>query len=229
MSCLASCIVLTDILSLTLKSAGLPLRFYGNRDLIILLLTVLILFPLCCMKDLDALKSVSALGLVGQLTANLALLIRIFDSSYEPGGIYSYHSIQKHLVLQKALSDDLGVVETSSASIKEWFVLASLLSYCFNAHYNVPKYYSELEGKTSFRFGKMALISYMSVGFIYVITMTLGIAVFGIESKSFLLNSLSSSDPLAIVARLAFGASVLASFPLIFLVMRNWFIALAER
>jgi amino acid permease len=59
--------------------------------------------------------------------------------------------------------------------------------------------------------------------------MVLGIALFGDQAKPFLLNNLSSNDSLALVARLAFGASVLASFPLIFLVMRNWFVSIAKK
>ena len=54
--------------------------------------------------------------------------------------------------------------------------------------------------------------------------MALGLAIFGKDSQSFILNNLSSRDPLAFIARLAFGGSVLGSFPLIFIGMRNWFV-----
>jgi len=59
--------------------------------------------------------------------------------------------------------------------------------------------------------------------------MSLGFALFGAGSKSFLLNNLAAVDPLALVARLCFGASVLASYPLIFLAMRNWFVTVASQ
>jgi amino acid permease len=178
-----------------------------------------ILFPLCKLKDFTALRNVSKLGLLGQLIATIAILVRYFDNSYRPGGAY--------FLKEAAFRTAIG---TSAVPVwKSWFILASLLSYCFVAHYNAPKYYSELDGANPTKFRNMATVSYMSSAIIYVITMVLGTAAFGMSAKPFLLNNLSPADPLAVIARLAFGASVLASFPLIFMVMRNWFISLAEK
>jgi amino acid permease len=178
-----------------------------------------ILFPLCKLKDFTALRNVSKLGLLGQLIATITVLLRFFDKSYAAGGQF---------FLQQA------VVRTSAASVsspvwKSWFVMASLLSFCYVAHYNAPKYYLELDDTNPKRFRNMATVSYMISAAIYVLTMYLGTMTFGAGVKPFLLNNLSPADPLAIIARLAFGASVLASFPLIFMVMRNWFISVAEK
>jgi hypothetical protein len=74
----------------------------------------------------------------------------------------------------------------------------------------------------------MAGTSYAWAGAIYLGTMALALSLFGPHSASFALNSFSPKDPLGTVARLAFGTSVLASFPLIFLAMRNWFVSQAE-
>lgn len=219
-SCLASSIVMTDVASFTLRSLGASPLLYANRNLVITLLSVFILFPLCSLKDLTALKNVSKFGLGGQALATLTLLKRYLDKSYFPGGIYSTRNISPAIA---------AVSSTKAIDPKKWFVLASLLSYCFVTHYNAPKYYNELEDPTPQRFGKMAAISYISAAAIYIITMSLGFVMFGQDSKSFLLNNLAAADPLAIVARLAFGASVLASFPLIFMVMRNWFISQAKK
>ena len=57
-SCVANVIVLTDILKLLLKSVGVPVAIWGNRNLVISLLTTIVLFPLCIQTDLSALKSV---------------------------------------------------------------------------------------------------------------------------------------------------------------------------
>jgi hypothetical protein len=38
------------------------------------------------------------------------------------------------------------------------------------------------------------------------------------------LNNFVARDPIGLIARIAFGTSVLASYPLIFLAMRNWFV-----
>jgi amino acid permease len=95
------------------------------------------------------------------------------------------------------------------------------------SHYNAPKYYSELDKRTPKKLLTMASISYAFAAIIYIVTMALGVKLFGANAQSFLLNNFAASDPLATIARIAFGSSVLASYPLIFLNMRNWFVALA--
>ena len=196
----------TDVFSYTLQSIGVC----AERNVVIAVLFCAVLFPLCKLRDLTALKNVSKMGLIGQALATLVILARSIDQSYAPGGMYFLERVASRVV--------------SAAVWKRWFVFASLLSYCFVAHYNAPKYYIELEGTSPEKYGKMASVSYMISAALYIITMSLGISAFGPSTQPFLLNNLSPKDPLAMIARLAFGASVLASFPLIFIVMRNWFI-----
>jgi hypothetical protein len=125
--CLANVIVLTDIFKLLLQSLGTPSNLYGNRNLLITLLTAFILFPINIFKDLSGLRSVSALGLTGHLSAMIALLIRIKDAAYFPGG--QYYTAQAVASIPS--------VASSIPPIAQWTTLASMLSYCFVAHYNV--------------------------------------------------------------------------------------------
>jgi hypothetical protein len=74
----------------------------------------------------------------------------------------------------------------------------------------------------------MTSLSYYSAASVYSLTIFLAIALFGPHSASFALNNFSPKDPIAVMAFLAFGTSVLASFPLIFLNMRNFFIKQAQ-
>ena len=62
---------------------------------------------------------------------------------------------------------------------------------------------------------------------IYIGTLALGIMLFGEKSASFALNSFNPSDPYGTLARVAFGASVMASYPLIFFAMRNFFVRIS--
>ena len=220
-SCLANSIVLTDILGLVYRSVGAPVWMYANRNSVIMLLTTTILYPLCVQKELSALKSVSAFGILGHLSAMAALGVRLWDKSYRVGGAF-----YKGSPLEQAATM-LAPAVPAAADWSKVFVLASLLSYCFVCHYNAPRYYSELEGKEKdeHKFLKMTALSYGSGALIYMGTMILGLRLFGPLSASFALNSFSISDPLGMVARVAFGSSVLASFPLIFLNMRNYFAA----
>lgn len=139
-SCLASSIVLTDILGLVLLKLGMPASVYGNRNLVIGILSTCVLFPLCILKDLSALKSVSVFGVAGHLVAMGALALRVRDKSYFAGG--KFFTAPLATATATATAAAAGVAKASVAKggiagLSKWFVLASLLSYCFVTHYNV--------------------------------------------------------------------------------------------
>ena len=58
----------------------------SNRSNVIVGLTALFIFPLCSLKNMDALKYTSILGLLGTLYTSLFMLLRYLDGSYAPGG-----------------------------------------------------------------------------------------------------------------------------------------------
>jgi hypothetical protein len=97
--------------------------------------------------------------------------------------------------------------------------------------YQAPRYYSELKDKdkNSKLFPTLAAISYGTAALIYIGTMILGLALFGSKGQSFALNSFSAKDPLGTFARIAFGTSVLASYPLIFISIRSFFVKKLSR
>ena len=142
-SCLASTIVLTDILGLVLLKLGMPASVYGNRNLVIGILSTCVLFPLCILKDLSALKSVSVLGVAGHLVAMGALSLRVRDKSYFAGGKFFTAPAAAAVSAAGAAAGAVagaakaGVAKAGIAGLSKWFVLASLLSYCFVTHYNV--------------------------------------------------------------------------------------------
>lgn len=137
-SCVANTIVLSDVLKLILQVVGAPSWIYTSRPYIVLVLCTFILFPICIVKDLSTLKSVSVVGIVGQLTAMIALAIRLLDGSYKLGGKYYETANIGHQAIaaaNAATSSSGTVIEPFALS--KWFILASLLSYCFVTHYNV--------------------------------------------------------------------------------------------
>ncbi len=136
-SCVANTIVLTDVLKLLLQVAGTPPWVYSNRPYVVLLLCTFILFPICTVKDLSALKSVSVIGLAGQLTAMIALATRLFDGSYKLGGKYYETAKIGHQAITAAAAAALSGGSVEPFALSKWFILASLLSYCFVTHYNV--------------------------------------------------------------------------------------------
>lgn len=137
LSSVANTIVLSEVMKVLLRTIGIPATVYENRNLVIFILSAVVLYPISILKNLNALKSVSKFGLIGHCTAMLALAIRNFDKTYILGGKFFATS-----VLNKPArfvpSASAGV---SAASMSKWVMLASFLSYCFTAHYNVSSWY----------------------------------------------------------------------------------------
>ena len=67
------------------KSLQLP-PFLWDRNNVIVSVAVMVLFPLSMLKNLDALKYTSFLGLLGIVYCAAFLGIRYFDQSYLSGG-----------------------------------------------------------------------------------------------------------------------------------------------
>lgn len=85
-ACLAYSIVIGDSFSQILQSFKVPL-LYSQRSNVIMGMTSLIIFPLCLLRNLDALKYTSMLGLGGVLYCALFMILRYFDGSYKAGGM----------------------------------------------------------------------------------------------------------------------------------------------
>lgn len=75
----------------------------------------------------------------------------------------------------------------------------------------------------------MAGAAYLTTALVYMGTSALAISLFGRHTAVTALASFSPKDPLGTVASLAFGASVVASYPLILISAKNWFIDLFKK
>lgn len=220
-ACLSNTIVLTEALGTLLSVFGAPASIAGNRNAVIALLSSVVFYPLCVKQNLGNLKNASLFGIFGHLTALGVMAKRAFDGSYAAGGAYYAGSAMEAAALAAAKTKGKAVA-AAAPSLSAYFVVASMVSYCIVSHYNTAKYYNELQKKD--RMFPVAIKAHMATAAIYISSMFVGLKLFGKHSKSFALSSLSASDPLAILANAAFGCSVLASQPLIFLVMRNTFV-----
>jgi hypothetical protein len=85
------------------------------------------------------------------------------------------------------------------------------------------------DDKESNAFLKMVSLSYFGAVLMYLVTIGLSLNLFGKRGQPFVLNTLSVNDQLGNVAKLMFGISVLASFPLQFLNIRQFFVEWIER
>lgn len=138
-SCIANTIVLTDVLRMLLRVARAPVSIYGNRNLVVFLLTSCILYPICTVENLSGLKNVSIVGLSGHFLAMGAMLWRVIDGSYAaPAGIYRASALIHPPTIAAAATASPGAASNFfQGQASKWLVLASLLSYCCVTHYNV--------------------------------------------------------------------------------------------
>lgn len=96
-----------------------------------------------------------------------------------------------------------------------------MLSTAYEAHFNAPLFYRELQNNTIPRYTKMVSTSFLAS----VITMSavtaFGFLTFGGASSGFILNNYANSDRLASLARVFVATSILFSYPLCFVGLRD--------
>lgn len=178
----------------------------------LIFLTIVALLPLCLMKDLDALASFSTLGVLSVGVAMVAMLIRCFDGSYEPGGIY-YGDID--LNYQPQFGD-----ETYQLS-KRMLPFLCMVFQSWVMHYNTPRFYKELKNASIPRFAQVVGYSFGMSATMYIAIAVAGFWTFGGNSQSYILNNYSSNDPLATASRVGVFISTLLIYPLAFIGVRD--------
>lgn len=199
-------IVMADSFISLATTFGLPALFQ-QRTAALLGLTGSVLVPLCLLRSFSALKYTSFLGVIGTLFTAWFTGRRALDGSYlAPAGEY-LASVPTHL--QPAFS-------TAAPSMAGLFVLSSMLSTAFVAHYNAPKFWTELKGRSTKKFGALCAAAFGTTSVMFAVIMVAGFATFGGASSGFILNNYSPVDTLATVARVAILVTVLSGFPLTF-------------
>lgn len=207
---LAYSIIIGDSFSSIAASFNLPAVF-AHRTNLILLLTTFVLFPLCSLKSLSALAPFSLLGLLGTSYTAVFMAIRYFDGSYAPGGAFF-----------KTLSATFTPKFGSKAAVStKAFVLLSMLSSAYVAHYNAPQFYSELKNTSVSKFAGVVNVAFGFSVVKYAFMTAIGFLTFGGASSGFVLNNYASTDGLTSIARLAIGIALITSYPFTFAALRN--------
>jgi len=184
-----------------------------SRSNVIVGFSTFIIFPLCLLKNLDALKYSSIVGIAGIIYCTIFMAIRYFDGSYAVGGKF-YKTI-----VNNALLPSFNVKGTQFTSAI--FILLSMMSTAYVAHYNAPRFWNGLKNPTLKRYNFVVNISFGFSFLMYLAVMWLGFLTFGGHSTGFILNNYSSQDPLATIARFAIGAGILGGYPLTFTALRD--------
>ena len=216
---LAYSIIIADSFSALAESFNFP-AILAARSNVIIILTALVLYPLCSLQSLAALSPFSLMGLGGTLYAAVFMAIRYFDGSYKVGG-------QFFNTLAASGRPVFGTKGPWTFNNNMW-VLVSMLSTSYIAHYNAPKFYSELKDTSMPKFNKVIGYSFSVSVLAFIIMMSLGYLTFGGATAGFVLNNYAGNDLLATFARFAIGSALLTGYPFTFCAMRDGILDIAK-
>lgn len=210
-ACLAYGIIIGDTFSSLAKSANFP-SLLQDRANVIIGITAAIIFPLNLLKNLDALKYTSILGLGGIFYCCLFVTKRYFDGSYAPGGQF-FNDIE--------IKPSFDSILPGSKPWYSLFIFISMMSTAFSAHYNAPRFWNSLKNRSMKRYNNVISGSFLVSVIAYATIMIFGFLTFGGNSLGFVLNNYSKSDSMANIARVAIGLGILFGYPLTFSALRD--------
>jgi len=210
---IAYSIIIGDSFTSLAATFNLP-AFFAQRTNIILAIAASVLLPLCSMKSLAALAPFSLLGLGGTLYTAIVMAVRYLDGSYSKGGKF----FEAMALASRPVFNSKGTTALLSSKL---FVLISMLSTSFIAHYNAPAFYNELKDTSMPRFNKVVTYAFFASIATFIFMMSVGFLTFGGATAGFVLNNYSGSDSLITFARLAIGLALLTGYPFTFSALRD--------
>ncbi len=222
MTCAAAlsyAIIIGDSFASVASLAGAP-ALLRKPNSWILLLSTFVLLPLSLLRDLSALAPAAVVGTAGTIYTALFTTKRYLDGSYAAGGRF---------IASLATKPEFA---TSGSVINlAMFVLISMCSSAYVAHYNAPRFYKELapppDGSPKLgRFNRVVGGGFTLAALLSVVIMAAGFLTFGASTQGFLLNNYATADVGALIARLGIGVSIVTSYPLNFVALRDGVCAL---
>jgi amino acid permease len=209
--CLAFTLIASDSFSSLLAAFGVK-GLLANRKVLIGLMSVFVLLPLSLIKNLGSLGFTSMLGTGGLLYTAGMMGKRYFDGSYLPGGKFAA------LISAEKVP---AFAATPGGRPLLFLVLVSMLGTAYEAHFNAPLFYRELKDNTVSRFNTLVTASFgIAIATMTAVT-SFGYLTFGGAAQGYILNNYASSDMLAMIARLFVGLSIVFSYPLCFVGLRD--------
>ena len=195
---LAYSMVLGDTFSALFTTIGMNV----SRQTSLIGLTLVVLLPLCLLKNLSSLAPFSLAGIAGMLYTAVAMAIRYFDGSYsDPTSGFA-------LDVAESLRPAIGTKGASAVFSSNAFILICMLSTAYMAHFNAPKFYLELKDNTIARWNTVVATSF-SLGIAFFIGIAaMGFATFGGASNGLILNNYSTKDTLMGFSRVAVAFSL---------------------
>ncbi|CAB9515491.1 Sodium-coupled neutral amino acid transporter 3 [Seminavis robusta] len=207
---LAYSMILGDTFSSLFAGAG----YTVSSTTSLLGITGLVLLPLCLLKNLSSLAPVSLLGSAGMVYTAIAMAIRYFGKAYAKGGKF-------HKAVPVNLQPSFGTVGAKGVLSPNAAILVAMLSTAFMAHFNAPKFFTELKDNTIPRFSALVATSFAIAIALFASMTCLGFLTFGSACSGVILNNYATTDTLMGISRIAVAVSLVGSFPLAFVGARD--------
>ena len=160
-----------------------------------ILISTLVLYPLCLLEDLRNLSKVSFLGVLTCIYAVYVCVHHYLDNSYQSSQEVPFYVRSPHR-------------------------LVSISSSLFIAHYNAPKF-SQVVSEHPHQFRRATYVAYSVVLMLNLLVMASGFLTFRDGATSMILNNYRVDDRLVIWARVCLAVSVITGYPLGFMCLRD--------
>eukprot|EP00438_Fugacium_kawagutii_P004954 Skav236195 [mRNA] locus=scaffold747:4642:6248:- [translate_table: standard] len=222
LACAAYALVIGRNTSDILSAFGFE-GWYSTPRLSFLTVLLLVLLPLCLLRDLSKLAFSSLFGLLCEAGVVIFMIVRLASGQYRVGG--QFYDSQRPGT-QVAWGEQSGPrIFTVNLSV---FVLIGSMSTAFLAHYNAPKFYHQLRAPSTGRFRKATTGGFSVALLLYATAMVVGYLTFGENCQGNILHNYSPEDPWATTSRLAMLLATICGFPLCFTGFRTATLALCR-
>lgn len=190
-SCVSYVVLIADFLPNALLSLGASDHaLYASRAVVIGAITATVLLPLSLLRNLARLRFSSYAALLGILFSC---------------GIVIWHGVSTgSLARMNFAKFDSGV-----------FQAAPVLNVSFIMHYNAPRYYQELRGRSLPRMARIVAAVFGGVLVLYIAISVAGYAAFGAGTEGDVLNNFGD-DTLSIAADLALATRIVLTLVIAF-------------
>jgi amino acid permease len=168
--CFAGNLSYSMILADTLVNLAASAGYAVTRTNALLGVTGVVLLPLCLLKNLSSLAPFSLVGICGMLYTTVAMGLRYVGGAYRPGGRFYATQLAAPV---------FGAQGAAAALSPSALILACMLSNAYIAHFNAPKFLSELQNNTMARFHQVIAWSFGTAIALYGLITAFGFLTFG--------------------------------------------------
>ncbi|MBN3288228.1 S38A1 protein, partial [Polyodon spathula] len=190
--------------------------WYLNGDYLVIMVTVIIILPLCLLKSLGYLGYTSGFSLACMVFFLIVIIYKKFDLPC-PG-------LELNLTMHAANmipGNETGMCEPEYVTFntKTVYALPTIL-FAYVCHPSILPIYSELKERTSKKMEHVSTVSFLSMFFMYILAAFFGYFTFYDQVNEDLLHTYDASyDVMILVVRLAVVTAVILTVPVLFFVV----------